>query len=519
MADRAGFTGSPDDRAGPTYSQLVTDVHEALTAQAELLDQLLEPEPSPKRRWPYVVLALAVLAGALVTAVLLRADDGPEGPPHPSKWDARVLKYVDFVEKKRDLEFKHPVYVDFLNGPDFKDQVTADRDDLSEDDLKELESYTGMFRALGLFEGDIDFFDRFNELQGKGIIGFYSYEDERLRVRGTELTPYVEQVLVHELTHALQDQNFDLGKRFEELDKADDADSSAASSGFDALVEGDARRIEDKWRDSLTDEERAALDKEKAAGAKGFENRSKDIPEVLTTMMAAPYDLGEALLAVAVQQGGDDEVDTLFRSPPKTEEQQLDPWTLVADHQGYLSVPEPELPEGEKSFEDGTFGTLGWLMVLSERVPIEQALTAVDGWGGDAMAAYDRDGTSCVTVHYRGDTPEDVTQMQTALRAWVAKGPKDSASVTKQDQTLVFQSCDPGKDAPKVAAGRSMDAVALALARTYLSLALVKGGLDVTTARCGADRLVHTFTLAEINGNDVDKDRVLQTILPCRKKA
>ena len=205
-----------------------------------------------------------------------------------------------------------------------------------------------MFRALGLIEGDVDLFDKFNELQGKGTIGFYSYEDERIRIRGTELTPYVEDVLVHELTHALQDQNFDLGKRFEELDKADDANSSAASDGFDALVEGDARRIEEKWRDSLSDAERAALDKEKAAGAKGFEDRSKGIPEVLVTMMAAPYDLGQAMLAVAVQQGGDGEVDNLFRSPPKTEEQQLDPWTLVADHQGFLTVPEPDLPDGRE---------------------------------------------------------------------------------------------------------------------------------------------------------------------------
>ena len=110
-----------------------------------------------------------------------------------------------------------------------------------------------MFRALGLIEGDVDLFDKFNELQGKGTIGFYSYEDERIRIRGTELTPAVESTLVHELTHALQDQNFDLGKRFEELDKADDANSSAASDGFDALVEGDARRIEDKWRASLSD--------------------------------------------------------------------------------------------------------------------------------------------------------------------------------------------------------------------------------------------------------------------------
>jgi hypothetical protein len=500
----------------------VTDVHGALTAQAELLDELLTPDPPPRWRWrwPIVVLTLVLVTAVAAAGVFfVGRDRGPAGPPHPSTWDARVQKYVDFVEKKRDLEFKHPVYVDFLPEEEFTKQVTADRDELSDDDEEELEQFTGMFRALGLIEGEVDLFDESNELQGKGIIGFYSYKDERIRVRGTELTPYVENVLVHELTHALQDQNFDLGKRFEELDKADDANSSAAAQGFRALVEGDGRRIEEKWRASLSDAARAALDKEKAAGAKGFKKRSKDIPEVLVTMMAAPYELGQALLAVAVQQGGDSEVDNLFRSPPRTEEQQLDPWTLIADHQGLLTVPKPDLPDGVKSFDDGAFGALTLLMVLSERVPTQQALTAVDGWGGDSYAAYEQDGVSCVTVNYRSDSPEDLTQMQTALQAWVAKGPKGSASVVRQDVTLAFTSCDPGKDAAKVASGKSMDAVALALSRTYLSLELVKGGMDVKVARCGADRLVREFTIAQLNNPKIDKGRVLRTILPCRQEA
>ena len=128
-----------------------------------------------------------------------------------------------------------------------------------------------MFRALGLVEGDVDLFDKSNELQGKGIIGYYSYEDERLRVRGTELTPAVESTIVHELTHALQDQNFDLGKRFEELDKADDANSSAASDGFDALVEGDAPPHRGEVaRQPERPRSVRALDKEKAEERQGI---------------------------------------------------------------------------------------------------------------------------------------------------------------------------------------------------------------------------------------------------------
>ena len=101
-------------------------------------------------------------------------------------------------------------------------------------------------------------------------------------------------------------------------------------------------------------------------------------------------------------------------------------------------------------------------------------------------AAYERDGTSCVTVNYRGDTPEDLAQMQTALQAWVSKGPKGAASVSRDDVTLVFTSCDPGKKAAKVASGKSMDALTLALTRTYLSLELVKGGMEPSRPRAAA---------------------------------
>ena len=215
-------------------------------------------------RWPYLLVVLALVAAGLAAVFVLRGDDGPKGPPHPSTWDPQVQPYVDFVEKERDLKFAHPVYVDFLTEEEFKGQVTADRDDLSKDDLKELEQATGLLRAMGVVEGDVDLFDQLNELQGQGIIGFYSYDDERLRIRGTELTPAVESTLVHELTHALQDQNFDLGARLEKLAKADDTNSSAAESGFDSLVEGDARRIETAWRDSLSPKQRKALDKEQA---------------------------------------------------------------------------------------------------------------------------------------------------------------------------------------------------------------------------------------------------------------
>jgi len=137
--------------------------------------------------------------------------------------------------------------------------------------------------------------------------------------------------------------------------------------------------------------------------------------------------------------------------------------------------------------------------------------------GCDSYAAYEQEGVSCVAMNWRGDTPQDLTEMRTALAAWAAKGPKGSASVTKDELTLVVRSCDPGKDAASVATGRSMQALELALSRTYLSLQLVKGGMELPVARCGADRLVRTFTPKELNDPHPDKDRVLRALQPCRQ--
>jgi len=81
---------------------------------------------------------------------------------------------------------------------------------------------------------------------------------------------------------------------------------------------------------------------------------------------------------------------------------------------------------------------------------------------------------------------------------------------------LVFESCDPGSDAASVAAGHSMDAVTLAVSRTYLSTTLVASGLDTRTARCSADRLVHALTIAELNDPDLEPERVRRIIAPCQ---
>ena len=146
---------------------------------------------------------------------------------------------------------------------------------------------------------------------------------------------------------------------------------------------------------------------------------------------------------------------------------------------------------------------------------MDQTLTAADGWGGDAFVAYEENGVSCVRIAYVGDTPADLTQMRNALRSWVAKAPKAPASVKVEGSRLLFESCDPGATARKVATGGSRDAVLLALRRTYLSSQLVDTGFEIDQARCSADALVRRFTAKQLNDPKLDKGLVQRTIAPC----
>ena len=199
-------------------------------------------------------MALVCVAAGVAGTVWARGGD--DGPDYPSAWDPKVQQFVEIVEKERDLEFKHPVHVDFLSQEKFRDKVTSDEEDITEEDRAELKRTTSLFRALGLVEGKLNLFDSINDLHGSGIVGLYSYDDERIRIRGTKLTPAVKSTLVHELTHALQDQHFDLGARMKSLE-----DDPTGRGALESIAEGDASRIESEWRNGLTKKEQAALER------------------------------------------------------------------------------------------------------------------------------------------------------------------------------------------------------------------------------------------------------------------
>ncbi len=448
----------------------------------------------------WVLLAVGGVVLALVAATMFffvkpMLAGGDAGPTYPDTWDRRVIPFVKVVERERGLHFQHPVQVNFLSEKEFEQTVTTDDAELTDDERKEIEQTTGMLRAMGLLTGDVDLLDATNDASGGGTLAYYSFVDETITVRGTKIRPEVRQTLVHELTHVLQDQNFRVGDRFEELQK--DESTAAAESMFRAVVEGDAERVAELYRESLSAKQRARLDRGRRQEGDRAGDRLDEVPTVLVTMMGAPYTLGTALVQAAAEEDGNDAVDDLLRTPPTHDIALLRPLQELARSTQAAELKPPQRPEGSDKVDSGELGALTWYLMLAERLPVREALSAADGWGGDAFVAYDEGGTTCLKAQYAGRTRTDSRVMESALQRWVDAAPDAKAGVKGSGRFVKFRSCDPGAGAT-VGADASADAVGLALTRTYLSLAMLRGGAPERVAACVADRATKAYTVRQL---------------------
>ena len=472
--------------------------------------------------WLVVVAVVVMLAMAAAAATVLLWHPAKKGPSYPSSWDPRIAPYAKIAERQRGLLFLHPVYVHFLSPAAFRKTVTTDDKAVSKDDRAKLDEATGLLRAVGLLHGKLDLLAADNTASGGGTLAYYSFDTKSVTIRGQRITPSMRSTIVHELTHALQDQHFDIGARMKALQKSKDPASAAAYSVLDSIVEGDAERVETKYHDSLGRKARKSLDASQKADFKQANQEYKKVPQILVTQMTAPYTLGEALLAVVEQNGGNAAVDRLLRKPPTQETVLLDPFKALDDPARAIKVGTPTLDQGDKKIDASPVGALTWYLILADRLPARDALTAADGWGGDASLDYRHDNTSCTRMSFVGRTAAATARMSNALHRWAAAAPGTAATVADVGRQVRLQSCDPGTKAT-TGKDQSEAAIELAAVRAYLGRNVEKAAhTNATFARCYAGKLVDQYAVTQLDdptfgANDpATQQHVRQIAMSCR---
>lgn len=339
----------------------------------------------------------------------------------PAVWAPVVDDLVAFVEKERGLKFKEEVAMVFQSEKEFLEEIEEGSGDYYEPDAAD--SYVAL-KALNLVDGKLDLSTMEDPLQGGGLAGFYdSYYDE-LVVQGTDPTPFVRLILVHELTHALQDQHFDL----EQVP----ADTEESYTAFASLVEGDATRIEDAYFESLSAEDQALVESEGQSPFAGTEDPSI---QTLAMLSGFPYEVGSLFVGDIMDAGGQARVDQAFKSPPTTTEQVLHTARFFnRENPAKVASPKAEA----EVVEEGIWGERGLLTMLLQTIDRDQARVAAEGWNGDYYVAWKRGGTDCIRMSIATDTAKDKAELFEALTAWSFTQP--TASVTN-NKTILIRAC------------------------------------------------------------------------------
>ena len=199
-----------------------------------------------------------------------------------------------------------------------------------------------------------------------------------------------DMVLAHELTHALQDQNFQAGSRITRI-----SDNSDAVLAFKSLIEGDAvlagfAYVRGGMDESLADFITAHLSDLPQVSAA----QSKNMPDALSIPFLFQYAEGTAFVREAYRRGGWDSVDAAFRNPPESSQQIIDP-SLYFDHPTrpvriQIGGYQKKLAGWKKILED-TYGELALRMIMQMSFGREASQVEVARrWTGDKMVVLRR---------------------------------------------------------------------------------------------------------------------------------
>jgi hypothetical protein len=467
------------------------------------------PPESSRVGTTLIVIAVVVAVMLVAAGAFIFVRRSTNSVTYPRVWDPRVAAIAGFVQTERGLAFKHPVYVDFLTAEQYSAAVRGG-DDIDEAGQNTdagggmtADDVVAQFRAVGLVSGAVDLKAAGDTLSDSGTLAYYSLRDKRVRVRNTDMTPGLRVTLAHELTHALQDQYFDLtGSRLDD------------QGTLRPIVEGDAVRVERAYASKvLTDAERDEKAASDAAERAKYEGTlaSSNVPSVFSTAFELPYAVGPQLVEIAYLQGGNAAVDALIRRPPATEVSLLDP--LRAEAPAALPLAAP-LPPGAVALDRSPMGAGFLFLFLGEHMEPAAAFDAAVTWAGEASVTSRQQDRICVDSDFRTDANGDGALLA-GMMAWAAAMPEQAGATVTGDATLVhIHACDPGADVSFPVPDRTEQTLTYAAVRSEIELELVRD-THMTSARseCVADLAARTISAADLaaGGYDASTDPELHT--------
>jgi hypothetical protein len=377
---------SDSDRANPGKAQRRTRLGLLLTAflAAFLAAQFLATSGIAQRP--------AVAANSARNAALAATTDA-------------VLKQTSEL---RQLSILRPVHSSALTRAEIERSVIKNLDE----DMTPAEMHASevTLKKLGLAPADFQYRPMIVKLLTEQIAGYYDPKTREFYLADWIDPGGQKPIMAHELTHALQDQHFDL-RRFEHWPKGDSDAELAAHS----LIEGDATLSMMLY---VANNPMEALAFIKSLGTTNISSAELDkAPRALRETLLFPYQSGLDWTRALYKRDGWNGVSEAFTNLPQSTEQILHPEKYFA-HEAPIKVVLPEITNlldavsagkaigprhpshaaHHPSTSTGAWrridydvqGEWGFYLILDQflKSPAESRRAAA-GWGGDHFDVYE----------------------------------------------------------------------------------------------------------------------------------
>ena len=308
----------------------------------------------------------------------------------------------------------------------------------SETTPTEMHAAEVVLRVFGLAPKDFAYRTFLIKLLTEQVAGYYDPKAQQFYLADWIELEGQKPVMAHELTHALQDQHFNL-KRFENWPKGD----SDAELAAHALIEGDATLAMTLY---MAKNPLVALAFIRSLGSQETATEQfKQAPRALRESLLFPYEEGSAWATQLYKRGGWETVSQAFKKLPQSSEQILHAdkyFTYEAPQKVALPDFKSILGPAWKKLDYDVNGEWGNYLILDEYLnDAAESKRASAGWGGDRFALYEtgKPDEFFVAQLTAWDTPVDAEEFFNAYARRTVKRYPDAKELKSDDDRFEWQ--------------------------------------------------------------------------------
>jgi hypothetical protein len=341
----------------------------------------------------HTFLALVAVSCLLVTSVSLgtataAAQRQAAGVPSSAAKNAAIVSTTAAVLKEtseiRELPILHPVKSGAQSRAEIERMVIRNLDE--ETTPAEMHASEVALKKLGLVGADFQYRTFMIKLLSEQVAGYYDPKLQEFFLADWIDLEGQKPVMAHELTHALQDQHFNL-RRFEKWPRGD----SDAELAAHALIEGDAVLAMNIY---MAKNPLVALAFVRAMGSDRSNSKQfEQAPRALRESLVFPYLEGSEWATQLYKRGGWSAVTRAFKELPESTEQVLHPEKYFA-HEPPVKVSLPDvgklLGPRWKRIDYDVNGEWSYYLIIDQFLKsATESKRAAAGWGGDRYAIYE----------------------------------------------------------------------------------------------------------------------------------